>query len=526
MAVESAPLSNRSLRNIVQAFRHSLAGYLGDDKQQVERPNTLEEWARRFMPQAFRLPASDMHRWMCERFERLDNARGQFINLIGPRGNAKSSWAKAYILRCACEGTERLIYIVQDTADQARDQLEEIREQLEDNVYLGSAYPEACGRGRKWTRDRLDLPNGVSIRAYGTGQAIRGKKASSGERPTLIVADDLQNDNVITSGNRRASELRWFEDSLLKAGTKRTNVIVLGTALHRDCIVCELERRPGWQSRRFASILSWPALSLWEEWAAIYRDRDQYGEDATLAAERFFHDREAEMLDGFRVLWPEAESPYQLMEERERTGRVSFEREKQGNPITPETCYFPDEWFTGDDLWFSAWPDNIKGKGLTLDPSMGKTDRSDYSAFVWGAVSTDGYLYVDASIKRRTIAGTPREPGIVTEGLNLFRDWAPHFFGVETNQFQGALLQLFHQEAARTGLLCSVTPINNTEHKELRIRRLEQWLSGHRIRFKRGSAGAALLVDQLRQFPGGMHDDGPDALEMLVRLFLKMQRRV
>jgi hypothetical protein len=38
------------------------------------------------------------------------------------------------------------------------------------------------------------------------------------------------------------------------------------------------------------------------------------------------------------------------------------------------------------------------------------------------------------------------------------------------------------------------------------------------FRFKGGSPGARLLIEQLRDFPCGDHDDGPDALEMAVRL--------
>jgi hypothetical protein len=38
------------------------------------------------------------------------------------------------------------------------------------------------------------------------------------------------------------------------------------------------------------------------------------------------------------------------------------------------------------------------------------------------------------------------------------------------------------------------------------------------LRFLRSSAATKVLVDQLRDFPTGAHDDGPDALEMALRL--------
>jgi predicted phage terminase large subunit-like protein len=60
--------------------------------------------------------------------------------------------------------------------------------------------------------------------------------------------------------------------------------------------------------------------------------------------------------------------------------------------------------------------------------------------------------------------------------------------------------------------------IQNQVNKLVRIRRLTPLLSQGKIRFKGGSPGARLLVEQLRDFPNGDHDDGPDALEMAIRL--------
>jgi predicted phage terminase large subunit-like protein len=60
--------------------------------------------------------------------------------------------------------------------------------------------------------------------------------------------------------------------------------------------------------------------------------------------------------------------------------------------------------------------------------------------------------------------------------------------------------------------------INNQVNKLVRIRRLTPLLSHGNIRFKGGSRGARLMVEQLRDFPNGDHDDGADALEMASRL--------
>ena len=60
--------------------------------------------------------------------------------------------------------------------------------------------------------------------------------------------------------------------------------------------------------------------------------------------------------------------------------------------------------------------------------------------------------------------------------------------------------------------------IHNHVNKQMRIRRLGPFMSHRRLRFLAGSASTRLLVEQLRDFPAGAHDDGPDALEMALRL--------
>jgi predicted phage terminase large subunit-like protein len=66
-----------------------------------------------------------------------------------------------------------------------------------------------------------------------------------------------------------------------------------------------------------------------------------------------------------------------------------------------------------------------------------------------------------------------------------------------------------------------VVPLHNSVNKLVRIRRLGPYLGQGTIRFKAGSPGTKLLVDQLRDFPTADHDDGPDSLEMALRVMIE-----
>jgi predicted phage terminase large subunit-like protein len=481
-------------------------------RQSNGRAIGLLDWGGRYLPHYFRDPPSKMHHWLAAQLDAMTARRGTKLNVIGPRGGAKSTLGtQAYVLRAAVEGWEPYIWIVSDTKHQARCHLENIKLELAGNRLLREDYARATGSGTASRAYAIRLSNGVTIEAFGTGQRVRGRR-SGAERPTLIVCDDLQNDGHMRSAAARESSLRWFEGTLLKAGTKRTNIVNLATALHRDALALRLHRRPGWTSQVFAAIERWPDnMSLWHEWERIYCDLSSPA--ARDVARVFYEARRAAMDAGAVLLWPEVEDLYTLMQMRVEGGRTAFEREKQGAPLSPDACEWPEEYFD-EQIWFDDWPATLRARVVALDPSKGRdARRGDYSALVMLGIGGDGQLYVEADLARRPT------PEIVAAGVEACRRFHPDAFGIETNQYQELLAGEFAAEFVRQGLV-DVHPwgIDNHVSKQVRIRRLGPYLSSRRICFKNDSPGTRLLVDQLREFPSADHDDGPDALEMAIRL--------
>ncbi|MEK6236128.1 MAG: hypothetical protein N2C14_15590 [Planctomycetales bacterium] len=477
------------------------------------------EWNRRFLPDHFSRPPSMMHAWLCERLDRLRGRRGTKLNVIAPRGGAKSTIGSlAYPLRCAVENTEPLIWIVSETSDQAVGHLENIRLELTDNDDLCGHYSGCCERGRTWRRERLHLKNGCVLEAFGAGQRLRGRK-TRWHRPSLIVCDDLQSERATWSNLARERDWEWFNGMLLKAGAKHTNILYLSTAFHREAVALRLTKTTGWDSRVFSALTQWPErMDLWDAWAELYHDLDR--EDPQSDAMSYFQGHRAEMERGAELLWPEEEDLYALMRMREDEGRLTFEREKQGRPADPEQTEWPESCFE-DTAWFDEFPENLAIRTMALDPSKGNNARrGDYSAFVMLGVDEDGVLYVEADLQRRPTTK------IVADGLALLQRFVPHAFAIEANHFQDLLAREFMAEAERRGL-AGVSPVllTNTTPKGIRIRSLGPLITRRRVRFRRRSPGTSLLVSQLRDFPDPhSHDDGPDALEMAVRVAADMLR--
>jgi len=475
-------------------------------------PLDLLAWGRRYLPGHFSRPPSHMHLWLAEQLDRMWSARGLKVNVLAPRAGAKSTIATlAFPLLAVLECREPYVWIISDTRHQACAHLENLKSELLENSILAEGYPEAAGRGPVWRVGSIVLPNGACIEAFGTGQRLRGRRRRE-HRPTLIVCDDLQNDSHITSALQRERSRSWFHGTLMKAGTRRTNVVNLATALHREALAMELVSRPGWISRVFQAIQRWPEnMSLWEEWEALYTEvqAPHYAEAA-----RAFYDRHRPAMDaGAGLLWPEEEDLYALMCMRAESGHTAFEREKQNSPISPELCEWPESYF-GEAMWFETWPAKLAVRTMALDPSKGSdARRGDYSAFVMLGVDADRVVHIEADLARRPT------PQIVADGVELFRRFRPEVFGIEANQFQDLLGAEFEREFRRQGLLAARPwPLENQTNKLVRIRRLGPYLAGRRLRFLHGSPGTRLLVEQLRQFPIADHDDGPDALEMALRL--------
>src|SRR5262249_3040156 len=113
---------------------------------------------------------------------------------------------------------------------------------------------------------------------------------------------------------------------------------------------------------------------------------------------------------------------------------------------------------------------------------------------------------------------------IVEKAVEIGQNFRPDGFAVETNQFQSLLADEMNRLACARRLWLPIFGFENHIPKAVRIRRLTKYLTRGVLRFKGNSAGARLVVRQLRDFPNGDHDDGPDALEMAVRLSNQLGR--
>ena len=207
-------------------------------------------------------------------------------------------------------------------------------------------------------------------------------------------------------------------------------------------------------------------------------------------------------------------SAKELEEAKLDLGLRAYLQEYEARFTEQEGAEWPGDYFP-ESMWFDDWSEaeryELECRIGACDPSKGKTDKSDYSPIVWGARDRFGTYWVDVDMERRPV------DKIVRDCLNGYRSFRADALGIEAIGFQELMVHDLRRVAVEMGINGTVVPLEDRANKKVRIRRLTGILSRHKLKVKR-NRGGKLLVGQLQAFPLDDYDDGPDALEMFVRL--------
>lgn len=307
----------------------------------------------------------------------------------------------------------------------------------------------------------------------GVGGPLTGKGAD-----LLIIDDPIKNAEEANSPTIREKIWDWYRSTAYTRLEPDGVVIVIQTRWHEDDLA-----------------------------GRVLRDADEGGEPWRVV-------NMPAIDEAGRPLWPER-FPIDKLRRIERTLSPYFwSALYQQKPIREGRTEWPDAYFDGTLCYEDDWPNQFEASIVAIDPSKGKSAKAgDYSAIVFGGLS-GGTVFVDADLARRPPSR------IVEDGVAIATRYGAHAVGVESNAFQELLGNEFDRfcDDRRIDRL-PVHLIDNVVNKNLRIGRIGPWLHNRRIRF-RDTPGCRLLVSQLKEWPRGKHDDGPDAMEMMLRLLV------
>lgn len=314
----------------------------------------------------------------------------------------------------------------------------------------------------------------------GVGGPVTGHGAD-----LLIVDDYLKNAEQALSERVRDSHWQWFQSTAWTRLEPGGTCVVMATRWHEDDLIGRLHRHA--ETELGVSVLNVHLPALAEANDELGRDEGD-------------------------PLWPELRPLSWLMQQKTMLDAYWFNALFQQRPSQYGAAEWPDAYFASP-FWVDDddWPRQFDLSVVAVDPSKGTSNAGDYCAIVHlGLVG--GVLYVDAIVERLPVTE------IVLRTIAVHEATASDRVGFESNGFQS----LIATEFARVLRVMNAPPaplalVNNQVNKHLRISRLGPYLAQHALRF-RTSSGTKRLVSQLKAFPNGDHDDGPDALEMAIRL--------
>ena len=321
--------------------------------------------------------------------------------------------------------------------------------------------------------------------------------------------------------------MNWFNKVVMNAGSKNTDVIVIGTILHYDSLLNNLLQKPGYRTKKYKAVIEDNNSPLWDDWEKIYTDLSKSKDVDPITKEplnikearEFFEAHRKEMESGSRVIWPEAKDLYYYKRKLIDLGPAAYNSEYQNEPIDPD-----ESWITPDDFQYYDGPN---GTGLpdlskcvvkgALDPSMGKNDKSDLSAICTMARDFNGYLYVVESDARRR---SPDDQ--ILDILAKHERFHYQEFYIEDVAFQAYLASNMQKESAKRGTYVNVvTEPKPKGDKHSRIKaQLQPMIKNGYIKF---SLNQKSLVEGLIYLGAVKYDDEPESLQQVAALFSQFE---
>lgn len=409
--------------------------------------------------------------------------------IVFPRGFAKSTWERIDTIHDVTYALEPVIVFYGATASDVEQHFDGIKSELETNALLrrvyGSLVPEVGRPGTKWNGKHIRTLNGVHVIGRGAGKG-RGVNLGS-RRPTKVVIDDGETDEMVRSAKRREKYWRWITEVVEPSLDKeRGRLKKIGTVIHPKCAVLRYyEERGGMFMRAIENGESiWPSYWSLDD---LNRKRDGYVN-----------------AEGKRV---------------KGIGSRAFSQEYLNTPIGEGLTVFRQEWLDSN-TWERLPRMEELDVYMAVNPAAGEGSLADdYGLCVIGRHRSTGKRYVLASSAYHGGVGTQvtdRDGKVVFTGArkwfnDAYERWQPLVAGVEAAR----TVQAFWQAIRDSGLYrCrKLAPsmgiggaaASKTERAKLVEPHVEQGM----VLFHPSQGD---LYDQLVAFPSeDVHDDVADA---------------
>ena len=439
--------------------------------------------AKILFPESFERPFASVTEPI---FAVLDDDSKPKVVIKAPRGWGKSTTLNiGYAGKKALFREKQFIVLISSTATKAQMESENLKRELMSNTIVRKIFgnvktnsADDSGIDPTFSKEMWTVNGETLIFPRGAGQQVRGVRWGK-RRPDLIIVDDLEDPEAVTSEEQRKKLKEWFFADVLNSIDRSVpwKVVFIGTLLHENALLSDLISDPTWEKVEIDLCddnlkSNWPDFMTDEEISALYESYRVQG-----------------LLD-------------------------VFYREYRGIPVAKETATFKQEYFkyyVESDKEFAAKRHRMESI-VIIDPAKSTNVANDDSAIVGVGIDTEiTRIYI-----RDIDAGKMHPDEIYMRAFDMADRIGARTIGYEVTSLNEFITYPITTYMLKRGKFYNLVELKARGKKEDRIAMLAPL---YRLGYiYHNSNVCAILESQLLSFPKAKRDDVSDATAYLVEM--------
>lgn len=466
-----------------------------------DRQNILL-FAKYFFPHYTQVESPPFHQELNDLLDAPGNG-----GIAAPRGHAKTTQASIVYAAWLCVyKKEHFILVGSETYSLATSNVNALKAELGENKRLEIVY--GTQTSRYWKDGEFITSGDVMVKAISYEGKIRGIKHKQW-RPSLILLDDLENDENVRSAEQRLYMRDWITKAALPALAKGGRMKIIGTILHSDSLLENI-------------IMGNDEFASWKQNSKKFKALNDGP-------------------DGEYSLWPALYSVEELKRMRDDPsyehykGSLAFSQEMQNEPMADEDRIYKLPWIDDHAYtlqaklqeWENAHPEEAS-KGETwitnelriyggIDPAISEKTRADFWVFFTIGVDKKGEIWMLDVVRIKT-GDVEKQAQIVIDGYKL---WKHDKIKGESVAFQAGLTNLIRKLGALQGVYPPIFPVVPDKDKTRRGVMHSANFSGGLVHLRKDHPLYNVVREEFLQFPRGTHDDIVDGYMFAAEDFIK-----
>lgn len=393
------------------------------------------------------------------------------------RESAKTTFAKLFIVWLIAYKKKKYINVDSFDKENAERILFDVAFELTNNRKINADFPTLFSKKRgieEIKQNRINnfvTENGIRVEAHSTQESVRGR-IHLDQRPDILILDDIET-NKTKESEAYTKQVRDHISEAMAGMSPDGVMLYLGNYISEYGNIQNLiDRAKTDEKLRIRNV---PVIIDGKPaWEAKYAMTD---EEAKLTGKVSIEDKQRQL------------------------GSLVFSYEMMNKPIDEMMAEFKSQYAQ------YATEEEVKKLEtscfVTIDSAVSEKDSSDYTGVTINRVSKENKWYI------RTYRLKVNSKELIDHLFYLKDTYNPQMIGLEETTFTIAIQPFMEEEMRKRNKFFTITPLKHrAQHKEARIRGLiPRWES--RSVFLVGDN--LELLDEMRVFPNGEHDDVLDS---------------